>query len=115
MMLKKSEKRKQGFYVFKVLEDKELAIDTSFLLVECMTSKLDFSGDNQRLTYALDYDQIQIIPVIHRNTINFMGMLNRKNYLVTKRDQDKFHVLDKFSRITTWSLITGKLITQKNI
>lgn len=46
MMLKKSEKRKQGFYVFKVLEDKELAIDTSFLLVECMTSKLDFSGDN---------------------------------------------------------------------
>jgi hypothetical protein len=41
-----------------------------------------------------------------------MGMLDRSNYIVTKRDNDKFYALDKKNRITTWSIITGKVEKQ---
>ncbi len=95
--------------MFKLTADIEMTIDSSFLLEECMNCKLDFSKDNQRLAYKLDYEKIQIIPVIHRNVISFMGMLDRSNYIVTKRDNDKFYALDKKNRITTWSIITGKV------
>lgn len=56
-----------------------------------------------------DYDSIQIVPSLHRNVINFMGMLDRSQYIATKKMKDKFIALDKRNILTTWSSITGKL------
>ena len=70
---------------------------------------IDFSVDNQRLSYMSDYDSIQIVPSLHRNVINFMGMLNRDQYIATKKMKDKFIALDKRNVLTTWNSVTGKL------
>lgn len=60
-----------------------------------MNGLIDFSEDNQRLSYMVDYDKIQIVPTLHRNVINFMGMLTRDQYICTKRIKDKFIALDR--------------------
>jgi hypothetical protein len=35
-----------------------------------------------------------IVPALHRNTLSFMGMKKRENYLVTSVMKDKFVALD---------------------
>jgi hypothetical protein len=59
-----------------------------------------------------DYDSVNIIPTLHRNNINFIGMLNRSEYIISKKINDKFIVVDRKNNIQTWSIITGKLLTQ---
>jgi len=48
-------------------------------------SGIDFSKENERLTYLKTYDTANIIPVLNRSTINYMGMLPRSNYLAFKK------------------------------
>jgi len=50
---------------------------------------------------------IEVMPVLHRNSIFFMGMGERSDYLVTRVIEDKFIALDKNNFITTWSTMTG--------
>jgi len=57
-----------------------------------------------------DFENIYIIPILHRNLINFMGMLPRDEYLCTKRQNDKFIALSKSGYLTTWNILTGKLL-----
>ena len=56
-----------------------------------------------------DFDSVVIVPSLHRNTINFMGMLDRDMYIACKKIKDKFIALDKRNIITTWNLLTGKI------
>jgi hypothetical protein len=76
---------------------------------------VDFSADNERIAYMSDYSVINIVPALHRNVINFMGMDNRENYIATKKIKDKFMALDKNSVITTWNLLNGKLEAQHKL
>lgn len=55
------------------------------------------------------FDTINIVPALHRNVINFIGMGKRDEYLVCKKIKSKFIALDKKSRITIWNAISGKL------
>jgi len=73
---------------------------------------IDFSIENNRLSYMVDYQTIQIVPILHRNVVNFMGMLDRHHYIATKRIKDKFMALDTRGFITCWSCVTGKLESQ---
>jgi len=57
----------------------------------------------------VNYSTIQIVPSLHRNVINFMGMLDRKKYIATKKIKDKFIALDTRNVLTTWNSVTGKL------
>ena len=59
----------------------------------------------------LDYDTVEIVPALHRNVINFIGMNKRETYLVTKKMKDKFIALDKNNYLTMWNVITGKLVS----
>lgn len=56
---------------------------------------------------------MHILPPLHRSTINFFGMLPRSKYLATRRYKDKFYALDIYSRLCTWNMATGKLISIK--
>jgi hypothetical protein len=76
---------------------------------------VDFSADNQRIAYMLDYETINIVPALHRNVINFIGMDKRENYVACKKLKDKFIALDKSNRLTTWGLLTGKFISQHKL
>jgi hypothetical protein len=55
------------------------------------------------------------MPVLHRNSIFFMGMGEREDYLVTRVIDDKFIALDKRNNLTTWSTLTGKVKEELNI
>lgn len=52
-----------------------------------------------------------IVPALHRNTMAFIGMSKRNDYLVTKSIKDKFVALDCKNNVFCWSIITGKLLT----
>jgi len=71
---------------------------------------IDFSKNNQRFVFQSSFDKIEVIPVLHRNSIYFMGMDERENYLCTKLQGDRFIALDKHSVLTTWNIFTGKVI-----
>ena len=57
-----------------------------------------------------NYDTIKIVPVLHRCAIGFIGMRPRHKYLAFKKIKDKLIALDKKGFLTTWSIITGKIL-----
>ncbi len=63
----------------------------------------------------IDYEIIRIIPILHRNVINFMGMQNRNRYLATRKEKDRFITLNTQGYLTSWSILTGKIISHKKI
>jgi hypothetical protein len=52
--------------------------------------------------------------VLHRNTIAFVGMGNREDYLATKVIKDKFIALNKKNDLSVWNIVTGKFATEKD-
>ena len=60
------------------------------------------------------YESIKIVPVLHRCVIGFIGMKPREEYLTCKRVKDRLMALDRKGRITTWSVLTGKVLEQKS-
>ena len=56
------------------------------------------------------FSSIKIVPVLHRCAIGFIGMKQRHKYLAFKKIRDKVIALDKKGFLTTWSIITGKIL-----
>jgi folate-dependent tRNA-U54 methylase TrmFO/GidA len=75
-----------------------------------MSHLVDYSSLDERLTYMYDYETINIIPLLHRTTLNFIGMLPRHMYLATKQIDNKFIALDITNKLTVWNILTGKMI-----
>jgi hypothetical protein len=61
------------------------------------------------------YDSVKIVPLLHRNAINFIGMKPRSEYLTYREIQDRVIALDKEGILTTWSIQTGKILEQHNL
>lgn len=57
------------------------------------------------------FRKITIVPLIHRNVINFIGMKALKNYYTFLRKYDKFYALEKNNVLTVWSIVTGKIVS----
>lgn len=76
---------------------------------------IDFSHSNQRLVFLSSYDAIEVVPVLHRNTISFIGMENRSTYLAARVIDDKFVTLDKNNHLRTWGVMTGKIRMEWNL
>ena len=72
----------------------------------------DYYCDDERFAYLESFERFKIVPLLHRNTINFFGMQKRDSYVGFKKDKDIFIALDKHDRLTTWSLCTGKVKSQ---
>lgn len=60
-------------------------------------------------------DQVQIIPLLHENTLSFFSMPERENIACTKRDTDIFYALTFTSEIYGWDVSTGKLVSYYKI
>jgi hypothetical protein len=60
------------------------------------------------------YESIKIVPVLHRNVIGFIGMKPREEYIIFKKVRDRLIALDKKGRITIWSVLTGKVLEDRN-
>ena len=55
---------------------------------------------------------MQILPFSHRNTINFLGMSAKMDYLIWREKNGFFTAFDTNGTLRTWSLATGKLLYQ---
>lgn len=43
-----------------------------------LNSLIDYYLEDERIAYMSDFEQIKIVPILHRNVINFIGMKKRK-------------------------------------
>lgn len=72
--------------------------------------RLDFDEFNSVFSVQLANYEIVQIPLLHRNTIHFMGMAERSFYLTFKKYQDFFFALDKANYVNCWSMTNGQLL-----
>ena len=90
--------------------------DISYLLngkitVGCQND-IDFSMQNQRIIFQSSFKAIIVLPVLHRNTVSFIGMKPRSEYLAYKIDRDKLIALSNINILSTWDVLTGVLLGQ---
>jgi hypothetical protein len=85
---------------------------TSDIQVGCQ-GFIDFSHENERIVFQGSYEQIEIIPLLHRNTMSFIGMKERNSFLATKVIDGKFVALSDKGKLYSWDLITGKLFVDE--
>lgn len=52
------------------------------------------------------------MPLLHRNTLGFIGMAERSYYLAFKKHGDRFYALDKGSYLNCWSMTNGQLLSR---
>ena len=71
---------------------------------------IDISRFSKRISYLLDFSEIAIIPYPHLNSLGFVGMGHKSEYLIWRESQGFFTALNKKGNLLTWSLGTGKLI-----
>ena len=73
---------------------------------------MDFSGFMQRITFVADLDYIEIIPVAHRNVINFFGMRPRQDYMVWHHNKKsgEFSAIENSGLLIKWSTTTGQIM-----
>lgn len=74
-------------------------------------NQLDYYRQDGRLAYFSDYDSIKIVPILHRNCINFFGIKHKDLYVCFAKLQDKFITLDYNNVLTTYQMATGKVIS----
>ena len=75
-----------------------------------INSNLSYSEFNQRMSFCKDFTRMQILPFAHRNTINFLGMGIRQDYLIWREKNGFFTCLSTEGVLRTWSIATGKLL-----
>jgi len=80
---------------------------------------IDFCNSSFRIAFLKDFDTIEMVPVPHRNTINFLGMQSKRNYLIWRENFGVLTALDKNGVLQSWVITTGKTkkpeVTQTNI
>jgi hypothetical protein len=55
-----------------------------------------------------NFNTIEMVPVPHRNTINFLGMKAKEKYLIWRETNGAFTALDIDGHLHAWSIDTGK-------
>jgi hypothetical protein len=91
-----------------------LSYELSQVQVGCQ-ALIDFSLRNQRFLYQSSFNNLEVVPVLHRNSIYFMGMRERDTFLATRVIDDRFIALDAKNHLTTWSTVNGKVRFEWNL
>jgi hypothetical protein len=69
---------------------------------------IDFCNNSYRISYLKSFDSIEMVPIPHRNTINFLGMKSKSNYFIWREGNGIFSALDKECNVWAWEICTGK-------
>ena len=69
---------------------------------------IDFCHRSYRISFLKNFDNIEMVPCPHRNTINFLGMQPKQNYLIWRETAGVFTALDTEGRLQAWVIGTGK-------
>lgn len=75
-----------------------------------INKKIDFSKSNFRLTLQKNFEELTIIPTLHRSTLSLIGMNLRENLKASRAIGDMLLALDDKNNLHTWDALSGKLI-----
>lgn len=109
-------KQEHGLYVYDICRLLQEGQIENYLLAPAvvgLSSYIDFSDFSQRLSYFTSFEKISMLPFPHRNTINFIGMGNKEEYLIWREKGGFFTGLHKSGELRIWSLGSGKFIGSK--
>lgn len=85
-------KQLKGIYVYdieRLLKQGQIENYRLARAVVGQANNIDFSESSGRITYFTNFKEISMLPFPHRNTINFLGMGEKKDYLIW-REKDGF-------------------------
>ena len=74
------------------------------------SSLIEYNSNKGRLAHMEDYDTIVVMSLPQLNTINFIGMGNKHEYLMWREKRGFFTALNRKGDLQTWSILTGKLM-----
>jgi len=71
---------------------------------------LDYNFRNERLAIITSYHTMVIYPLLHRNTLSFIGMPSTDQILATKEGKEELTILTRQNQIVTFSKVTSKVV-----
>jgi len=71
---------------------------------------IDYNFRNERLAIITSYHSMVVYPLLHRNTLSFIGMPAKEQILATKEGKDELTVLTRNNHLITFSKVTSKVI-----
>lgn len=55
------------------------------------------------------------MPLVHRNSLNFIGMDRKKEYFIWLETDGEFTAMNKDTgKLQSWSTVSGKMITKNH-
>mmetsp|Transcript_33876 Transcript_33876/g.24920 ORF Transcript_33876/g.24920 Transcript_33876/m.24920 type:complete len:245 (+) Transcript_33876:1704-2438(+) len=103
-----------GLRLYDITNVIEKGKDISYLLSNKVNvgiqASIDFSAQNQRMIFQSSFKAIEVLPILHRNTVSFIGMRPRSEYLAYKIEKDKLIALSNANVLSTWDVLTGVLL-----
>lgn len=86
-----------GLYAYDLNRLANSQILTTYKLKDAIVGvnkHIDFCHSSYRISFLKNFDNIEMVPVPHRNTINFLGMQPKQNYLIWRETGGIFTALD---------------------
>ena len=59
--------------------------------------------------------KIRLLIFPHRNTLKFLGMKSKGNYITWRAKNGFFSALDIKGKLITWSMVTGNMLYNKEV
>lgn len=75
---------------------------------------IEFGPDSQRVSFLTNWNQLSMLSFPHTNTVHFLGMRQKKDYLIWRSKNGFFCALDRKGVLSTWSMVTGDLLYQQH-
>jgi hypothetical protein len=77
------------FDMYQLVQGKSMPLKLT-TAISSPNSSLIYSSYNDRIAYIQDYQTLMFMPLIHRNTLKFIGMDHRSKYLAWHEHQGLF-------------------------
>jgi len=102
-----------------LIDFKRLIKDAQIEILQLNKSVLgvndQFELSEDRISLVENFSAIELLPLIHRNSINFVGMNEKSKYLIWREKNGFFTALDDVGELHTWSVLTGAHLFDKKI
>jgi len=101
----------QGLYAYDLKRLANHGTLVSYKLKDAtvgVNNHIDFCNNSYRIAFLKDFDTLELVPVPHRNTINFLGMKRKSSFLIWREMAGVFTALDSKCVLMAWIIGTGK-------
>ena len=80
--------------------------------LQSVSNQIFYHPVTEQFILIANYNTMKVIPAPHKSTHRFFGIGKKEEQLVHRLHRGTFTTVDKNSKMTIWSTITGKIIAQ---